>query len=341
MTTELTLPSSPLAALMPLTPNKDAKHRIGRFIQWVQNSDQQWWNPDVAAYVAYLRGIHGLSNHSISTHLATIRSRVTVLLNNNKMREQLWIVATDIYPGEENIVKQETFVNEHLKRLENAFHPSQAGVKNVKKQDKADSEGLWLTVDQVQQLALAPGKDTLEGIRDTAILALMVCTGIRAAECANIKLDDLRQYYEGQLALRVTEGKGKKQRLIPYGGMSWCLEHVQDWLNAAAIKSGYVFRGFFRGGKLRSTPLSTRAIEKIFEKYPLIVSGLHIQVNPHATRKSYARNGYNAGMSAEALQQNLGHENLKTTFDNYIGDLSAEHRTPGTIIENPYQAEAS
>lgn len=333
--TEITVSqSTPLLALIPLNPSKDERHRIGRFIGWMQSSNQQWWNPDVLAYVEYLRVVHELSNHSISTHLATIRSRVNVLLHNNEFRASLWTVAHEC--GLETDAAY-AFVQEHITQLENAFHPSQAGVKNTKKQDKADSESLRLTLEQVQQLISAPGKATLEGSRDTALLALMVCTGIRAAEAVNVKVDDLRQYYEGQLALRISQGKGRKQRLIPYGGMSWALEHVQDWLEASAIKSGFVFRGFFCGGKLRPA-LSTRAVEMILAKYPISDSGLKIVVNPHALRHTYARRNFESGMLPEALKDNMGHEDMKTTLG-YIGTLNAEQRAPGTVFDNPYKDE--
>jgi site-specific recombinase XerD len=332
MTTTITIPASPLAALMPLTPNKDEKHRIGRFIQWLHQSDQQWWNPDVAAYVAYLRGVHGLSNHSISTHLATIRAQASRLIHNNDFRASLWQLASE---RGLQMDAAYAFVQEHITQIMNAFHPSQAGVKDVKKQDKADSEGIRLTPEQVQQLVSAPGKTSLEGIRDTALLALMVCTGIRIAEAVNIKVDDLRQYLDGQLALRITHGKGNKQRLIPYGGMSWCLEHVQHWLEASAIKSGFVFRGFFRGGKLRPSALSTRAAEQILAKYPITASGLKIVVECHDLRRTYARRAYDAGMTPEALRDNMGHDNMKTTIG-YIGTLNAAQRTPGAVFENPY-----
>ena len=111
-----------------------------------------------------------------------------------------------------------------------------APVKLVAKQDTADSEHLRLKPYQVSALIQAPGIANLRGLRDTALMTLMVCTGIRAAEAAALQVDDLRQHLGGELSLRVREGKGAKQRLIPYGPLNWCLMYVDAWLGRAEIK---------------------------------------------------------------------------------------------------------
>ena len=56
----------------------------------------------------------------------------------------------------------------------------------------------------------APGISSLRGLRDTALMTVMVCSGIRAAEAAALHVDDLRQHLGGELSLRVREGKGEQ-----------------------------------------------------------------------------------------------------------------------------------
>jgi len=48
-------------------------------------------------------------------------------------------------------------------------------------------------------------------------------------------------------------------------------------------------------------------------------------VTPHDLRRTYARRLYEGGLDVVAIQQNLGHADLKTTLG-YIGTLDADRR---------------
>jgi site-specific recombinase XerD len=226
----------------------------------------------------------------------------------------------------DNALERKAFVDETVIRLTNAIDPKNSPVKQVTRQDTADAAYLRLTKEQAEALIGAPGVKTLQGLRDTAIIALMLCTGIREAELSALDVEDLRQELGGELALHIREGKGAKERLIPYGELDWCLAIVDRWLAAAGIHSGAVFRGFYRGGKtLRRGRLSVRAIEYILNDYPITKNGNVVQVKPHDCRRTYARRLYEAGADLVAIQQNLGHADIKTTLG-YIGELDASKR---------------
>lgn len=68
-----------------------------------------------------------------------------------------------------------------------------------------------LSSDEVRKLLRVPAANTIIGLRDRAILALLYGTGIRASECASLKEGDVD--LEGQ-EIRVT-GKGGHQRCLP------------------------------------------------------------------------------------------------------------------------------
>jgi site-specific recombinase XerD len=72
----------------------------------------------------------------------------------------------------------------------------------------------------------------------------MLCTGIREAELCALTVEDLRQRLGGSLALHVCQGKGAKERLVPYGALEWVLAIVEAWLRIASVTDGPVFRGF-------------------------------------------------------------------------------------------------
>jgi site-specific recombinase XerD len=330
--TELALRSPNRYPLMPDRPGRNVKHRLARFISWLDAHGCPWYQPDLVAYRDHLLG-QGLAASSVAAHLSTIRGRYRALLLDNSLRGWLYDLASEILAGlgqADTAADRKAVVDEMVTRMRNATHPDSAPVRVRTRQDRPDVEALRLTGAQASALIAAPGVDTLVGLRDTAVIALMLCTGIREGEASALEVRDLRQSLGDQPALHVREGKGCKERLVPYGDLEWVLAIVDRWLEAAGIDFGHVFRGFFRGHKIRPTPLSVRAIEDILAAYPVMVDGEPVTVRPHDLRRTYARRLYEARMELVAIQQNLGHEDLKTTLA-YIGPLDVEQRQPPEV----------
>ena len=332
------------AMLMPANPGKDEKSRLGFYIDWLTQNKRSWYQPDLQAYRDYLlyrrervdgrgqREPATLAPQTVAAHLSTIRGRYDALTRSNDMRDLLYELVNPEAPEAE----QRVMVDEFFIRIMNDVHPAAAPVKLVAKQDLADSEHLRLKPYQVSSLIQAPGISSPRGLRDTALITLMVCTGIRAAEAAALRVDDLRQQLGGELSLRVREGKGGKQRLIPYGPLNWCLMYVEGWLEAVEIKAGFVFRGFRRDGKtVRPSGISTWTVNHILNAHAIIIDGALRSVKPHDLRRTYARNAYDFGMDLERIRQNLGHTNLGTT-QTYIGELDGRDRHPPNMFSPPH-----
>ncbi|MDE2775275.1 MAG: site-specific integrase [Chloroflexota bacterium] len=329
---------------MPDAPNKDQKSRLGFFIDWLSARGCAWYQPDLGAYRDYLLhertriDKHGnsvsaaLSPPTVLAHLATVRGRYNQLTRSNDVRDLLYELANP----EDSEAEQRALVDEFFIRMINDLHPSSAPVNLVEAQDIADSEHLRLKPYQVSALVQAPGISTLRGLRDTALMTLMVCTGIRAAEAAALHVDDLRQHLGGELSLRVREGKGGKQRLIPYGPLDWCLMYAEAWLREARVKAGPVFRGIRRGGEtVRQTGIGAWTVNGIMNAYPISIDGALRLVKPHDLRRTYARNAYDFGMDLERIRQNLGHTSLQTT-QTYIGELDGRDRHPPNMFSPPH-----
>ena len=333
------------AVLMPEHPDKDVRSRMGFYIDWLTEQRLAWYQPNLEVYRDYLlygrtredkrgdRKPAPLSPATVQAHLATIRSRYNALLTrSNEARDRLY----ELTNPDDKEAEQQALVNEFFVRISNDVHPATAPVKLVEKQDIADSEKLRLKPYQVKALVQTPGISTLRGMRDTALMTLMVCTGIRAAEAAALQVDDLRQRLGGELSLRVREGKGRKQRLIPYGPLDWCLMYVDAWLRAAEIKAGRVFRGIRRGGKsVRQKGIGAWTVNGIMNSYPISIDGALRLVKPHDLRRTYARNAYDFGMDLERIRQNLGHTSLQTT-QTYIGELDGRDRHPPNMFSPPH-----
>lgn len=72
-----------------------------------------------------------------------------------------------------------------------------------------------LSEDQVAALLNAPDVDTPLGLRDRTMLELMYASGLRVSEIVSLKTVALGMN-EG--VVRIVNGKGGKERLVPFGG---------------------------------------------------------------------------------------------------------------------------
>lgn len=320
--------------LMPARAGKDATSRITRFMDWLAANDQKVHEPNLAAYRDLL--LEDLAPSSAAAHLATIRGRYKQIVGSNQYRDMVEVAIIEALEQSGkpySIADREAAVNRIIERTRNAINPNLSRVTVTKNQDTPDSQHKRLTARQAGALLKAPGMITLQGLRDTALIALMLGTGIRAAEAAGVEIADLRQSLGNELALHVRHGKGDKGRLIPYGGMDWILIIIDAWLAAAGITEGPVFRGFYAGyTTTRPQAISTRAIQDILNGYPIPINGELVTIEPHDLRRTYARLNYGMGMDLISIQQNLGHASLATT-QGYIGVMDASARRPAAVIE--------
>jgi integrase len=327
--------------------DKDQFSRLRFFVEWLNEQRIPWYQPDLTAYRDYLLTERQrrdartgenrpalLSPIAANAHLATIRGRYRQILRDNRLRNSLY---ETIAPEVSAPADRKALVDEVVLRLRNAIHPENSQIDETHFLDRPDGDHLRLTPDQVQTLLRQPGLKTLTGLRDTAIIALLVCTGIREAELVALTVDDLREQFGGELALRIRDGKDNKQRLIPYGPLDWCLLYVDKWLAAANIRSGPVFRGLYKGAqRTREGAISMRAINQIMNHYPIVIGGVLRVVQPHDLRRTYARAAYLNGMDFERLRQNLGHASLQTT-QQYVGTLDAVDRRPPAMFTPPHK----
>ena len=312
--------------------NENVKHRLLCFVNWLDDNGLSWYSPNMARYRDYLLAYHGnrgrLAHCSINSYLSTVRNRLKDLSVSNNARDIIF----DLAPASDLLEKQ-LFVNEVIERMKNDIHPRNSKVKVVKYQDIDDSQHVRLTRNEVNCLVAMPDVDTMQGLRDLAIIVLMVCTGIRRSELCHIQIDDLRQTVNGKLCLLIKHGKGYKQRAVPYGRLSWCLPIVDSWLRRAGISEGYVFHGVYKGGKsVRPTRITERAINDVIGRYKIIRNGNQVTVEPHDLRRTYSKNLYDSGMGMLEITNNLGHSSVNGAAL-YIGISDASMREPTMVFE--------
>jgi site-specific recombinase XerD len=309
--------------------------RLSAFVDWLDATGRKWTAPDLAAYRDAMLA-DGKAGSTVSAHLSTIRGRYTDLLADNAVLAELDDAAADYCAAngwEQNPANVTAAADRLTDHIRNAISPRNTRVKVRTIQDRDGGQFLRLTQQQASALIAAPGTASLKALRDTALIALALATGARAAELSALVVGDHKAHTEsGALALRITDGKGNKQRLVPYGALEFAVAIIDTWLTHAGITEGPIFRGFYRGGRtVRKTALTVMTVERIVGQYPVVVDGTKRQVKPHDLRRTYAKLAYLSGMEPVAIQQNLGHADLKTTLA-YIGDLDDGYRQPSAFL---------
>lgn len=285
--------SNPLAQMVVTTDDKDLKARINQFLIW-QCQRAPWYQPDLAAYRDVLLE-QGLSPVSVSSYLSTIRAAYNKLLQTGCLAEAIDAEA----PPDASPHERLAFVADATANIQHAVHPNQSSVPMHTRARMHRTEDVRLSTADIEQLLASPGTDTLVGLRDTAILAMLICTGIRQDELCSIEVEDLRVEVGGELGLRVRLGKHDKERIILYGALRWCLDYVDAWLKAADITEGVVFRGFYPRGGIRPNHLTTRSIQDVVKQYPIITqSGREYALRPDELRVFYTRQKLTADIDA-------------------------------------------
>ena len=122
-----------------------------------------------------------------------------------------------------------------------------AGIRRVNGVKKLGVRvGNWLTPEQSQRLWHAPDGEQLRGKRDRALLAILLACGVRRHEAVDLEFGHIQQREE-HWAIIDLKGKAGHTRKIPVPG--WVKSPLDDWLQAANLTAGKLFRRVNQNGK--------------------------------------------------------------------------------------------
>jgi site-specific recombinase XerD len=172
----------------------------------------------------------------------------------------------------------------------------------------------------------APVSDGWKGLRDRALLALLYGGGLRASEACDLEVGDMSLNLandDSPAVIRVC-GKGNKERLVPFGGVG--VERLQQWLQFGRPKLNVQGKWVLltKSGKR----LDRARVFHLVREYALI-TGLREDIHPHTLRHSCATHLLMGGGDLRAVQEFLGHSDLRTT-ERYthveVEELQALHK---------------
>jgi site-specific recombinase XerD len=160
---------------------------------------------------------------------------------------------------------------------------------------------------QVDSVLGLPPDDDAAGSRDRAILELLYGCGIRVAELTGLDLDEVDF---GRAQVRVL-GKGSRERIVPMGepaadALRTYLAKARSWFIKDASPPAALF--YNRRGK-RMGQRDVRALVTRYAK-EAAPGG---RVSPHTFRHTFATHLLEGGADLRAVQELLGHIDLRTT----------------------------
>lgn len=117
--------------------------------------------------------------------------------------------------------------------------------------------GNWLTSAQVKRLLEAPNKVTVKGKRDYAMLAFLLGCGLRRSELISLGIAHLQQR-DDHWAIVDLFGKGGHVRTVPVP--AWLKAALDEWLAAAHIEEGTLFRCVSRSGTVWGSGISEKVV---------------------------------------------------------------------------------
>ena len=165
-----------------------------------------------------------------------------------------------------------------------------------------------LSEDQVTSLLNAPNIETPLGLRDRTMLELMYASGLRVSEIVSLKTVALG-LNEG--VVRIVNGKGGKERLVPFGGEAgqWLLKYLAEarTLLLEGKTSDAVFIGRHTG-----SALTRQAFWALIKRYAL-QANIPVALSPHTLRHAFATHLLNHGADLRVVQLLLGHADISTT----------------------------
>ncbi|MHB9023957.1 MAG: site-specific integrase [Armatimonadota bacterium] len=177
---------------------------------------------------------------------------------------------------------------------------------------------------------------TLIGKRDRALLLTGFSGAFRRSELVGLNIDDIAWRDEGAIFLlrhSKTDQHGQGRFVgIPRGKrVDECpVTALHEWLIAAGIEQGAVFRGMDCHGRIISERLSGRAVPLIIKRYATAAGLDAAQYSGHSLRSGHCTAAARAGVSERIIMQQSGHTSHNTMLKYVrVGKIFEENSAAG------------
>lgn len=226
------------------------------------------------------------------------------------------------------------------------------GVERVKgvKQEGVRA-GNWLAKEAAEKLINTPVYrwqreeiPLLKAVRDQAILAVMIGTGLRRSEVAGLAWEQIQQR-DGRWA--IIDLVGKRGRVRSVGIPPWVKVALDRWGQLSGLERGRIFRALNKDGQLAGRVrtkggyqtdgnLTSQAIYNIVAEHVRAAGYTNQNGEPalaaHDLRRTAAALALKGGADLRQIQQMLGHASITTT-ERYLEPMRSLQVTAADFIQ--------
>lgn len=277
-----------------LTQQRGLEELNARFIAYLdaKNSTVETYSKAMRPFFSYMaeNGITRPTRETILAYRDSLKARLkpsTVQTYIITLRLFFaWAAQEGLYPN----------IAEHIK-----------GAK-LDRQHKKDA----LTSSQAKAILTGINRDTLQGKRDFAIMALMTSCGLRCIEVARAKIEDLR--IAGDSAALYIQGKGRDEK-TEYVKLAEPVEAaIRDYLKARGKADSKEALFTSTSNNNTGKAMTTRSISGIVKEAMRAAGFDSERLTAHSLRHTAATLNLLAGGSVQETQQLLRHSNIGTTM---------------------------
>lgn len=278
---------------------KDLNLTIPEFIQLVQ-STKNLSEKTIVAYTSDLNDFNSfVNNHELNNQtILQYIQELTIARNLKDTTINRKIIVLKMffeYLHSKNYIENNFFSSHHFKFKKEKKLPKILAIKETSK---------LLSCVTVQSINASSDFEKWKTSRNLALIDILISTGIRIAEAANISINDIINSER----IILIHGKGRKQRLI-YISCPQTWNNIIVWLKIRKTRPTNTDMLFVnRYGE----PISIHGIEYIYNSLK-IQSGINIKSTPHYLRHTFATNLLANGADLRSVQEILGHSSVSTT----------------------------
>ena len=278
---------------------KDLNLTIPKFIQLVR-STKNLSEKTITAYKSDLNDFnsfinnHELSNESILQYIQELT--ITRRLKDTTINRKLIVLKMFFeYLHSKNYIENNYFSSHQFKFKKEKRLPKTLAIKETSK---------LLSCVTDQSINASSDFEKWKTSRNLALIDILISTGIRIAEAANISINDIINSER----IILIHGKGRKQRLI-YISCPQTWNNIIVWLKIRKSRPTNTDMLFVNR---YGDPISIHGIEYIYNSLK-IQSGININSTPHYLRHTFATNLLANGADLRSVQEILGHSSVSTT----------------------------
>lgn len=192
-----------------------------------------------------------------------------------------------------------------------------------------------LLLNVLQDIVDETDTSTIIGIRDKALILSGFALASRRSELVALNIEDL-EFNDLGVDVRIKDNKTAQEdfvKAIVYARNDYCpVVTLQQWLEAANIKEGAVFRSIDRHGNINGR-LSSKAVALIIKKY---IGKLGLDVSDfsaHSLRSGLSTSAAMLGMNDSSIMKQTGHK-TRAMVDRYIQEGIRYKNNASSILKH-------